>query len=165
MSQIRDIEGFEGRYKVTSEGVVYSYHLGKWKKRKATFQKGGYLSVTLWKKRRTRFFLLHRLVLETFVGPCPKGMEARHFPDRRRTNCRLSNLRWGTRARNQKDRVFHQTDNRGERSGNTNLTWEIVRKIRKMYITGKFTQSELGRMYGISHSAAHNIIKVKKWKE
>ncbi|QZE10566.1 hypothetical protein SEA_SCOOBYDOOBYDOO_251 [Mycobacterium phage ScoobyDoobyDoo] len=48
--------------------------------------------------------LVHRLVLEAFVGPCPPGMETRHLDDDPSNN-RLSNLCWGTRLENTMDRV------------------------------------------------------------
>ena len=76
-------------------------------------------------------FLVHRLVLFAFVGPCPKGMECRHFPDRDPTNNKLENLSWGTRKQNANDRNYHNTDNKGERNGSAKLTWGNVRKIRK----------------------------------
>lgn len=46
--------------------------------------------------------LIHRLVLEAFIGPCPDGMEALHFDDVKSHN-HLGNLRWGTRSENLKD--------------------------------------------------------------
>lgn len=36
---------------------------------------------------------VHRLVLETFVGPCPEGHDADHINGDREDN-RLANLRW-----------------------------------------------------------------------
>ena len=43
--------------------------------------------------------LVHRLVLEAFIGPCPDGKEALHFDDVKSHN-HLENLRWGTRSEN-----------------------------------------------------------------
>lgn len=51
---------------------------------------------------------VQRLVLEAFVGPCPRGMEARHL-DSNPANCRLSNLEWNTRKVNQCDRKANGT--------------------------------------------------------
>lgn len=48
--------------------------------------------------------LVHRLVLEAFVGPCPSGLEACHANDIGTDN-RLSNLRWDTRQANTLDMV------------------------------------------------------------
>jgi len=46
--------------------------------------------------------LVHHLVLEAFVGPCPAGMECCHFNDVPADNS-LGNLRWDTRAANMAD--------------------------------------------------------------
>lgn len=48
---------------------------------------------------RTRYQLVHRLVLRAFVGPCPDGQEVMHLNHDRRDN-RLSNLRYGTHSEN-----------------------------------------------------------------
>ena len=53
-------------------------------------------------ERRHKY--VHRLVLETFVGPCPPGMQACHWDDVP-TNNALSNLRWDTPSENMRDRV------------------------------------------------------------
>lgn len=52
--------------------------------------------------------LVHRLVLEAFVGPCPDGMEGCHFNGDPADN-RLTNLRWDTRSANNLDAVRHGT--------------------------------------------------------
>lgn len=46
----------------------------------------------------------HRLVLESFVGPCPDGMEGCHAPDKDTENNALWNLRWDTHKSNVADR-------------------------------------------------------------
>ena len=49
----------------------------------------------LWDGRGYKTRLVHRLVLETFVGAAPAGMEGCHN-DGNRFNKRLENLRWDT---------------------------------------------------------------------
>jgi hypothetical protein len=61
----------------------------------------GHLSVVLG-RGKTR--MVHTLVLEAFVGPRPKGMDACHGPGGTQDN-RLENLRWGTRTNNILDGV------------------------------------------------------------
>lgn len=56
----------------------------------------GYMSVHI----RGIIYKVHRIVLETFVGPCPDGMECDH-KDRNRSNNHIENLRWVTKAENQ----------------------------------------------------------------
>ena len=63
----------------------------------------------------------HRLVLETFIGPCPEGCEADHI-DRCRDNNALNNLRWIPHRKNLLNRHvcdtcvekygFHSSDNK-----------------------------------------------------
>lgn len=50
----------------------------------------------------SRTVRVHRLVLESFVGPCPNDMEACHWDDDPSNN-RLSNLRWDTSVANKRD--------------------------------------------------------------
>lgn len=69
----------------------------------------GYLQVRLRTEFGSRIFLVHRLVLEAFVGPCPPGMMCRHFPDRTRSNNQLSNIQWGTAKENSADMIVHGT--------------------------------------------------------
>ncbi len=55
-----------------------------------------------------QFFLAHRLVLVTFVGPCPPDMEGCHN-DGNPGNNHLDNLRWDTSTANHYDMVKHGT--------------------------------------------------------
>lgn len=67
---------------------------------------GGYLVVRLHHEGYGRSYLVHRIVLLAFVGPCPDGQEARHLDGDRKGN-RIDNLIWGTRSENMYDVVRH----------------------------------------------------------
>lgn len=105
----RDVVGYEGLYQVSDRGEVRRLerivpHLGGWRTITPRLLKPrptpeGYARVKL----RDRLHLVHRLVLEAFVGPCPEGMEACHG-DRGPTDQRIQNLRWDTHCGNMKDR-------------------------------------------------------------
>ena len=108
-----DVVGFEGRYQVSDWGRVKSVI----RSAKADYKdlilspaKGryGHLTVIL-RGVKNKTGHVHRLVLEAFIGPCPPGMECRHFPDRNPGNNRLENLRWGTRQENMDDKRIHGT--------------------------------------------------------
>lgn len=71
----------------------------------------GRLRVVLYRRGKKYTRLVYRLVLEAFVGPCPPGHEARHYPDNDRSNNRLSNLSWSTHLVNANDMVRHGTVN------------------------------------------------------
>lgn len=71
----------------------------------------GYPTVVLGRKIGTR--TVHSLVAETFIGPCPIGQEVRH-KDGDRSNPKLENLIYGTRAQNMEDARQHGTFNPGD---------------------------------------------------
>lgn len=73
-------------------------------------QTNGYLRVTLLSsdgKQSTK--TVHKLVMETFVGPRPKDEEIRHL-DGNKTHNTLTNLKYGTKSENAQDRVQHGND-------------------------------------------------------
>lgn len=110
--QWRPIKGYEGYYEISDRGRVRSLdRVVPGKDGRLIFchgrvlrpwaQKSGHLVVGLSNRRRE---CVHRLVLFTFVGPCPEGMEACHWNDVPSDN-RLENLRWAPRGDNNLDRV------------------------------------------------------------
>jgi hypothetical protein len=80
-----------------------------WRSLKPSPQSRGHRAVSLVRDGRKHTLLVHRLVLETFVGPCPAGMECCHDPDPDPGNNRLGNLRWDTKSANQQDSIRHGT--------------------------------------------------------
>lgn len=103
--QWRDVVGYEGRYRVSDQGNVWSCVTNKLLHRQMTNK--GKLQVTLTSasgKSNKRTLSVHRLVLEAFVGPCPEGMVACHYNDIGTDN-RLGNLRWDTPSANEYDKV------------------------------------------------------------
>jgi hypothetical protein len=72
----------------------------------------GYLSAAFRRDGKYVYYLVHRLVLETFVGPCPEGMECLHG-DGNKHNNNVGNLRWGTKVENEQDKVLHGTSRKG----------------------------------------------------
>jgi hypothetical protein len=102
-------------YRFGSDGSVWTRRvrghagmLGDWKPMRPSPGKDGYLFIRLFDATGRRVNCqVHRLILEAFVGPCPRGKEACHDPDPTPANCRLENLRWGTRTSNHYDRYRH----------------------------------------------------------
>lgn len=134
---------------------------GLWRLLRAMTDKHGRKSVKLRPGKRQAF--VHQLVLEAFVGPCPAGMEACHFPDRNPSNNSLSNLRWDTHAANAGDQVRHGTDPKGERHGRAKLTAEHAVAIRAEYAAGGITQAQLAAKYGLTQPQINRIITRKRW--
>lgn len=115
----RDVPRYKGIYRVSDRGQVKSLDrvfLNKigslWRARGKMLKLGktrrGYPHVYLSIYGEQKRFMVHRLVLLTFVGSCPKGMETRHL-DGNSSNNNLSNLCWGTHQENMQDSVKHGT--------------------------------------------------------
>ena len=114
------VAGFEGLYEVSDQGRVKS--LDRWATRSdgkrqhiltkllKAFPNGAsnHQRVDLRKEGKTYPRQVHRLVMESFVGPYPDGQEIRHL-DGDPTNNALSNLAYGTRSDNLYDAVRHKT--------------------------------------------------------
>lgn len=92
MEEWRDVVGFEGRYKVSNLGRVRSYHGGKVRYLKSHKDKGGYMSIALFKNGKIKNFFVHRLVYTSFVGEIPEGRQIDHVNTVRDDN-RIENLR------------------------------------------------------------------------
>lgn len=102
---------------------------------------------------------LHHLMLETFVGPCPPGLEACHFPDRSPSNNSISNLRWDTRKANHADKLIHGTDNRGTKHHKAKLSEDDVHAIR----SSLESRLALAERYGVSRQHISAIRSRRFW--
>lgn len=106
--------------------------------------------------------MIHRLVLLAFRGPCPQGIEGRHY-DGNRHNNRLKNLLWGTRAENHADRLRHGRDNKGEKHGNARLTDKKVIYIRQQARDGR-SYSDLARLLRVDPATVRYAAIRQTWR-
>lgn len=149
-------------YFAGSDGTIWSCRkAGICRLLKPQLTNKGYYCVSVGWPRKLRY--VHRLVLEAFIGPCPKNTECRHFPDQSRTNNFLDNLSWCTFAQNQADRKSHGTDNRGSKHGYAKLNEKQVIDIRESDAVG-VKKIELSKRYGVSYSTIWDIVTRKRWK-
>jgi hypothetical protein len=123
----------------------------------------GYFLVTLHKDGKQYIRKVHRLILETFIGSCPEGMECCHNNGMPADN-RLENLRWDTPKNNQADRKIHDTSSNGERQGSSKLNEMQVRVARRyceMY--GHGSQTEIAKVFCVVRGTIGFIISRKTW--
>lgn len=155
-------------YSISIDGKVYSSYSKKILKPSPSGDKSKYMSVSLCKNNKKYTRKLSRLILETYIGPCPENMEACHI-DGDNFNDHLYNLRWGTKSQNQKDAVRHGTaqglKNHGNRCNLSKLTESQVIEIRNLYKTKNYTQKELGEKYGVHQTAIHYIVTKRNWSK
>ena len=143
----KDVVGYEGLYKVSDKGNVYSVERLNSRGRKIggrimkpTPNTNGYLRVNLCKDGKTKSKLVHRLVLEAFVGN-PNNLPQVNHIDENKTNNELSNLEWCTGEQN----INHGTRNERTRkkvravnvkNGEVTTFSSIVEAERKGYNSG-----------------------------
>jgi len=125
--------------------------------------KNGYSMVSLTAPNKKRYYAyVHDLVLLTWKGPKPKGLECCHRNGIRNDN-RLANLRYGTRKSNAYDRRLHGKPYAcGEQSGLAKLTTRQVRWI-KSYI-GPMSHRKLAARFKVSHTTIGLILRGQQWR-
>jgi hypothetical protein len=137
----KSLPGYEGKYEVSNLGSVRSISRWSCEGQGRRWIEGRVRVLTLGPDGYPRVWLspestptVHRLIGEAFLGPLPEGLETRHL-DGDRTNCRSSNLKYGTRSENKMDQIKHGTHkyaNRthcgaGHRYTEENTAWRMNR--------------------------------------
>lgn len=111
----REVSGYPGLYEVSDKGRVRSVERTVTRSNGRTHRvrskilaqsdlPKGHRKITLRREGTPRTHLVHRLVLEAFVGPAPIGTQCRHLNDIPSDNS-LANLAWGLSSENQLDAV------------------------------------------------------------
>ena len=88
----RDVVGYEGLYKVSNLGNVYSLLSNKILS--PSKNHGGYLSVQLSKDNNINRKYIHRLVALAFLGDPPEDKQQINHKDENKENNNVSNLEW-----------------------------------------------------------------------
>ncbi len=154
--RLKQIPNFPA-YSITPDGRVWSYVHSRWLEQSSA---GGYHVVKLQADRRYHKYV-HRLILETYAGPCPADMQACHNNGIRDDN-RLENLRWDTCEGNQRDRVKHGTSPQGEQNGRAKLTEMDVYFIRAWLDDG-YSNKDLAAIFGVRRVHIWRIKIGKLW--
>lgn len=127
--------------------------------------RGGYGYITLTRTPRT-WILAHRLSWEIHNGPIPDGLVICHHCDNP-VCVNPVHLFIGTRKDNNADRAAkgRGRENRQTGSNNTNakLSEDDVRAIIAVLRSGRFTQGEIGAMFGISQPTVSAISRRVRW--
>ena len=143
------------QYKISSSGIVQ--HKNKPNPVNPSVTDSGYEKVNIWYNKKAKHVKIHTLVLETFVGSKPEGMQGNHKDGNKRNN-NLNNLEWVTQSEN----MLH-----GFRKGlfprSKKLSEEEVKTIREMLRNGD-SLSKLAELFNVSKSNISCIKRNKIWK-
>jgi hypothetical protein len=162
------VPGFEGAYEVSCLGRVRSLgringtgYFRKGTILKIDWRKHGYGFLTLMKNGVRHTIGVHEIVLISFIGPRKRGMESRHL-DGNPLNNIPSNLRWGTKAENEADKIRHGTILRGALHPRSKLSEAQVKEIRRMLIDG-INHTEIAEKFPVGRSQIGNIACGLSW--
>lgn len=121
----------------------------------------GYKIVQRSVNNKTQQKYLHRVLLESFVGPCPDGCEALHINGDRMDNS-ISNLRWGTRKENVADAIRHGTATIGVKNSKAKFDATQVVSVRRLKQQG-VSSKEIAHSFSVSVATIDNIIRGKTY--
>ena len=175
----QDIPGYGNHYQASNLGNIrskdrivekFSYFANKIVQQKykgkllnpTKSNKLGHLSVHLGSNKQKWTLSVHRLILETFVGQCPDGMECCHNNGIANDN-RIENLRWDTHENNNKDRKRHGTYKTGKDHhmyGKT-MPKELKDKLRQINVGKKHSDQTKQKMSN-SNKIRWEKIRVQK---
>ncbi len=174
----KDIKGYEGYYQVSDHGRIKSLYrkiirsdgvIRTIPEKMRSLGKKGHQIVNLRRSGKEEIPLVHRLVLEAFVGPCPPGMECCHNDGNPQNNW-IGNLRWDTHINNMRDKIKHGTSKgriehiKGEDSKWAKLTEEQARAALDLWKTGKYSKAAIGRILKVHRDTVIAIIVGFSWK-
>ena len=112
--------------------------------------------------------LAHRVAWQFTYGPIENDLCCLH----RCNNARCVNpghLFLGTREDNNLDRKRkgrgRGSCQKGEHNHHSRLTWQVVEQIRELYRQDRASQSQLGRMFGVTQATVSRIVRYKGWAQ
>lgn len=94
----KDVQGYEGLYQISNLGRVKSLYKNT-KILMPRLNNRGYQYVMLFKDKKYKHFLVHRLVAQTFIPNPDKLPQVNHIDENKENNC-VSNLEWCTNIYN-----------------------------------------------------------------
>lgn len=163
----KDVVGYEGKYKVSNMGRVYS--LNKEKYMRCCNDKRGYARLILRKDNKSYGNLVHRLVATAFL-PNPSNYKEINHKDENPSNNTVDNLEWCTKKYNNNygTKIERQVKNKNyrqiadkqsikvlqyDRDGNLLMTWKSARECKKKSgfdnsVIAKCCRGELNTAYG-----------------
>jgi hypothetical protein len=177
MSEVNDTMAVEYRvseefpcYRAGTDGTAWSQdprfksnrNSIPWTQLKPRPKKGGYWSIVLYKDRKPVPRMLQRFILETFVGPCPPGMEACH-KDHNPSNNSLGNLEWGTHQDNMDQSTGAGRINRGNTHPRAVFVESDILDIRRDYFGG-WEIRDLAERHHVGTDCINSIVTGRTWK-
>lgn len=160
------VHDFEGLYEVSDLGRVR--RVGR-RVLKATINpQTGYENVTLCRAPVQITKAVHRIVIETFTGPCPEGLIVNHIDGDKINNAHL-NLEYVTYSENMQHAVrlgllINFAVTRGEESATAKITEAQAVVIKAAWHAGGETTRQISTRLVVPLYCVRNIAQGRTWK-
>lgn len=128
----KEVDGFGGRYKISSKGRIMS-SWGGWKLKTPTIQRGYYVT-GLYLKPKKKVEFIHRLVAMAFI-PNPEAKPQVNHKDGNKLNNDVENLEWVTASENAIHAIHVIKTKVPSRNKGYKLSEETIAKRKEFYKT------------------------------
>lgn len=146
----KDIVGYEGLYKVSNKGGVYS--IRRKREMSPTISNNGYKRVKLYTRGKYKTISIHRLVAKTFLEN-PENYPVVNHIDENKFNNNVENLEWCT----QKQNVNHGT---GKQRRAEAVKMQVEQyTLDNQYIATYKSAVDLQKEYGFHQSAISRVCR------
>lgn len=157
-----EIKGYDGDYKVTEYGDVWSFKGAKPRKLKKRISQDGYAWYNLSMNGKQKTERVNRLVATAYI-PNPENKNTVNHIDGDKLNDHFSNLEWATRSE-QMDHAYSlglKKPMEGVNSPVARLTKDDVLEIRQRYKGHCKTNGmiPLADEFGVSHSTISKCVR------
>lgn len=171
----KDIKYYEGIYQISNigrvkrlkrslkrkDGKMYSV---KEKILKTSYDRDGYLFITLRKDEKHKGFRVHRLVAQAFISNITSKETINHLNGIKDDN-RVENLEWCTRSENNKHaRKNGLNEVKGERCHLSKVTENEVYIIKGLLKHTTLSQKEIAKIFNVDQTNISCIKNNKTWK-
>jgi hypothetical protein len=148
-------------YYATKAGGIYHLKNHKFVPLKQTPDGEYYHKVSLYRDGKRYKCMVHRTILETFKGMCPKGMVGCHL-DGNSYNNKTRNLKWATQKENISHKNKHGTMPLGSKHHNAILHEQDIPKIRLLAKQGMIYK-DIAKLYNVSKPTITAIVNKRTW--
>jgi hypothetical protein len=169
--QWKTVPGFRN-YLVSDLGRVKSkertvlYRDGRVRKYPAKFLSiggGEWYSMVTFSVRGVRYhFYVHLLVAKCFLPKKPPGFEINHV-DGVKNNARSSNLEWVSHKQNARHSIENGLRKRYAGACNKRIPDVEALEMFRLYKTGMWSQSEIGKLFDCTQAAVSFILKNREY--
>lgn len=170
----KNVEGYNGDYKISNHGRVKSFKWGRPHILKKSITDKGYVKCALNKNGERQDKLVHRLVATAFI-PNPENKPQVNHKNGIRDYNFYKNLEWVTQNENishgrrflghkNKFRHLFNYHSAGEDHHNSKLKKDDVKEIRELYNNKDVKVKDISNMFGISRQTVRHIGKSITWK-